>query len=140
MLASGYGQPTADSANGGADSFIDSGAAVQDGVYEYWFRRKLDTGDAKDKIIRDEIIDLVYAWGASSTLAYHGPSQRAQATINFFTTEGVASVVDLSRTMIRSHGGIMVASWAVLGLIGCGIARFGRGWTYWLKAHRLLQV
>ena len=113
---------------------------MQDGVHEYWFKRKLDTGDSRDKIIEDNTIDLVYAWGTAPTLGYHGPSQRALASINFASVEGVATVLDLSRTMIRSHGGIMVASWAVLGLVGCGIARFGRGWKYWLKAHRLIQV
>lgn len=52
----------------------------------------------------------------------------------------MSTVRDLSQTMIRSHGGIMVASWAVLGITGASIARFGRSWKYWLKAHRLLQV
>ena len=113
---------------------------MQNGVHEYWFKRKLDTGDSRDKVIEDKTIDLVYAWGTAATLGYHGPSQRALASINFASVEGVTTVLDLSRTMIRSHGGIMVASWAVLGLVGCGIARFGRGWKYWLKAHRLIQV
>ena len=91
-------------------------------------------------MIEDKTIDLVYAWGSSSSLAYHGPSQRALASINFASSEGVVSVMDLSRTMIRAHGGIMVVAWAVLGLVGSGVARFGRGWSYWLKAHRLIQV
>lgn len=137
---SGYSQPTEDVSADGSDSLIASGGSFQGGVYEYWFRRKLDTGDDKDKVIEDKTIDLVYAWGTSSTLAYHGPSQRALASINFASTEGVATVLDLSRTMIQSHGYIMIIAWSVMGIAGSCIARFGRGWQYWLKAHRLLQV
>eukprot|EP00210_Caulerpa_lentillifera_P000497 g480.t1 len=136
----GYAQPSEDTIAGGSDSLLTGGGSFENGIYEYWFTRKLDTGDDKDKPIEDKLIQLVYAWGSTPTLSYHGPSQRALASINFARAEGATTVRDLSLTMIRSHGGIMVASWAVLGITGSCIARFGRSWKYWLKAHRLIQI
>lgn len=132
--------PNEDLNEGGKDSIIASGSSVEDGIYEYWFTRKYDTGDSKDVIIEDKIINLVYAWGTTPTLSYHGPSQRSLAQINFASNEGISTVVDIGKTMIRSHGGIMLIAWAVLAMFGVGVARFGRGWKHWLKAHRLIQV
>lgn len=91
--SSGYAQPSEDSSAGGSDSLITGGGSFENGVYEYWFSRKLDTGDPKDKVIEDKVIQLVYAWGATPTLAYHGPSQRALASINFASVEGVFSLI-----------------------------------------------
>lgn len=94
-----------------------------------------------DMTIKDEPVDIIFAWGASPAVGYHGPAQRATVLINLASAEAsVATVVDIGKRMIESHAGIMVLAWAGVGMAGVGIARFGRAWKYWLKAHRILQV
>lgn len=134
-------QPKGDDSQGGTNDLLDFGGSQLDGVTEVWFRRKLDTGDELDRTIKDEAVDIIFAWGASPALAYHGPSQRATFMINLASAEAtVGAVLDIGKRMIESHGGIMCMAWAGIGMVGVGIARFGRNWTYWLKAHRILQV
>ncbi|GMH33879.1 hypothetical protein BSKO_01713 [Bryopsis sp. KO-2023] len=139
--SAGYAQPGDDASAGGSNDLIDFGGSQEGGVSEVWFRRKMDTGDALDMTIKDESVDLVFAWGSSPSLGYHGPAQRTLVSINLASADAsVSTQVDIGRRMIESHGGIMVIAWAFIGIVGVGIARFGRGWRYWLKAHRILQI
>jgi len=59
-----------------------------------WFEaeRPLDTGDAQDRIIRDDSggaqpTRIIAAWGESMNIQFHGGSQRAFTTVRFFGAE-----------------------------------------------------
>ena len=57
------------------------------GVTRLTFSRRFNTGDSLDEVIVEgEASDVLFAYGSSDSLSYHGSNKEA-AIINFFTGE-----------------------------------------------------
>ena len=77
-----FAEPGADDASGGTNDITIHDFSETDGTTEVHFSRALDTGDALDRTInKDQETKIIFAWGASDTLAYHGVSNRGKNTI-----------------------------------------------------------
>jgi hypothetical protein len=50
-------------------------ASEVDGYTEFMVKRLLDTGDKEDRVIAPGPMVLIYSWGESDTVAYHGANR-----------------------------------------------------------------
>lgn len=70
-----FAAPLLDSENGATDDLTDVECLVEGDHIKANFRRKLKTGDSKDREIEAEKIPIIYAFSTSSGgLQYHGPT------------------------------------------------------------------
>jgi len=70
-----FAAPLLDSENGATDDLTDVECLVEGDQIKANFRRKLKTGDSKDREIEAEKIPIIYAFSSSSGgLQYHGPT------------------------------------------------------------------
>eukprot|EP01130_Rhizamoeba_saxonica_P017975 TRINITY_DN8869_c0_g1_i1.p1 TRINITY_DN8869_c0_g1~~TRINITY_DN8869_c0_g1_i1.p1 ORF type:complete len:982 (-),score=164.47 TRINITY_DN8869_c0_g1_i1:2082-4808(-) len=77
------GAPTLDTDLGGNSDIISSTGEIVDGISIFEIKRKLDTGDTLDAIIRDEDTIVIFAYHLTShNIVYHGPT-RGSTGINF---------------------------------------------------------
>eukprot|EP00128_Syssomonas_multiformis_P018368 Colp12_sorted_trinity150504_noHs@4929 len=82
--STGYFEPAKDTAAGGTNDVTGTSAVVSGSNIVYTFTRKLDTGDAADKVIKAGATNIIVALGADFTPNYHGPSNRETGSVTFF--------------------------------------------------------
>jgi len=91
-----------------------------------------------------EASDVLFAYGSSDSLSYHGSNKEA-AIINFFTGEAeLASLVSNSaEDRLTVHGVMMFMCWAVVFPLGIFIARFLKDipfcLAWWFQLHLVVQ-
>ena len=139
----GYAQPANDVSQGGTMDLLGATGSIVAGVPTFTFTRKLNTGDSKDKVFKNAIQKLSFAWGGYSgaSMQQHGATSIGLAQLNFLSaTLSVLILVDTTHLMITAHGAILATSWAILSIFGVFIARFLRHWKQWLKFHRGIQT
>ncbi|KAK3239360.1 hypothetical protein CYMTET_50709 [Cymbomonas tetramitiformis] len=138
--ADGYATPSADTDQGGTDDIISFSGELNGGFTTIEFVRKLVSADGKDKNIEDRVQSISFAWGDTAEWGYHG-TKKGKAEVNLMSADDPSVTVGATGPvpMIKNHGVIMATTWAGLSVIGVFIARYLRGWSYWLKAHRYIQ-
>ncbi|RKO93539.1 heme peroxidase [Blyttiomyces helicus] len=105
------------------------------------FTRYLNTGDPHDTVIASGIMPLLFAYGDVPVLGYHGPGNRAHASLDFFDTGSQIIVVPATDSLPRLkilHGVTMVIAFGIFYPSGIFIARFWHD-ARWLTVHQLLM-
>lgn len=87
-VALDVGAPTADTAVGGIDNLYDKSAQRVGEIQIFRFKRLLNTGDSRDKVIRSGPMHIIFAFHPSIVeYTYHGPLRSPATYIDFFATE-----------------------------------------------------
>ena len=82
--AQDVGVPTPDADLGGVDNILWFAGNESNGITTIEFRRKLDTGDQWDKVIRPDKMKTIFAFNPlTDDFLYHGPTRASNAYINF---------------------------------------------------------
>ncbi|KAI8802574.1 heme peroxidase [Cladochytrium replicatum] len=113
-------------------------------------KRKLNTGDSADTVIKIGSTSLIYAWSSSSqTFSYHG-SNKGTATVDFSVTstsggqtageehgddDFLFHSVEWSLGQKILHGTVMVICFVVLYSWGIFTARYSRKIASWVTIH-----
>lgn len=58
-------------------------SSESDGYSEFIMQRPLDTKDSQDRVVANKDMYVVFAWGTSDTISYHG-TRRGTTVVNFF--------------------------------------------------------
>jgi hypothetical protein len=102
------------------------------------FSRKLDTGDAADRVIDPAgASTLVWACGAANSLAQH----KAQGSIRLVWASGSATASKpLSATVVALHGLLLILAWALCipsSVVVAVLFKHHKPAPWWFKMHRL---
>ncbi|GMH46195.1 hypothetical protein BSKO_14163 [Bryopsis sp. KO-2023] len=145
--AIGFLKPEGDDAQGGTNDILSFAGEEKDGTTTIIFKRKINTGDDFDRVIKDKDQDIVFAFGDSDGLppGGHGPN-RGKDKNNFTIQPEGGSDTDGSksgsggnkgpnRSLIVAHAWFMVLAWGLLCVMGLVMSRLTRHWKYWMQVH-----
>ena len=77
-----FADPGRDEASGGTADVTLHAFSEHDGMTEVHISRRLDTGDAFDRVINEgEPTDIIFAWGTDDVVAYHGVANRGKSSM-----------------------------------------------------------
>jgi len=116
------------------------------GVTRVTFRRPLAAADAQDRqISATGVTPVIFAWGDSDTLSYHGPNRVAGVSINFMANTD--AVLDDPQTpafdyikVFSIHGVLLFLSWGIFVPVAIFAVRYRKHYAYWLALHRYLMT
>jgi hypothetical protein len=136
-----FGPHEIDEAAGGRNDILDSGGAFRGGRTILEFRRKLDTGDEKDKPLpTDRDVTLIWAIGKTDDPAKkHG--RRGEVKLRLVGGSGRVEVTGGGEgpELWPVHAALMDFAIALL-LSGMIIARRKKSDRFWLPRHQLLGI
>lgn len=137
--SSGYVQPKVQAESGVTLIKSESDSTTKRSTV--YFERPLAAFRAdEDKPILDAKQKLSFAWGDTGEPGYHGEN-KLKIEVNLLAeVVSVKVKKDNTKRMMEAHGAIMGTMWAGLAVLGVAIARFGRSWRYWMRAHRAIQT
>ena len=130
------GAHPADTSLGGTMDLLEVGGKESGDWTVIEFRRKVDTGDSRDRTLDPEGRNtIIWAYGASDDpTANHGAGKRGTAEVNWETGE-VEEVPELWPI----HAFLMVLGLILIGS-GISIARFMKKKAWWMKAHKYINI
>ncbi|CAD7699987.1 unnamed protein product, partial [Ostreobium quekettii] len=151
-------QPNTDVNQGGTNDIVSFAGEQVDGKTSLLFRRKVDTGDQFDRVIKDKNQDVVFAYGSTDSLppGGHGPCCRGKGKVNLMSRGAgggggeppemdkehseTGTPAKPNRRLILAHAWIQTVSWAVLAVMGLVMSRLARHWKYWRHLHVGFEV
>ena len=83
---------------------------------------------------------MVYAFGDTVALDYHGIDRRGSFIMDFETAEATVVARGGTKADHEVHGVVMFLGLTVAFPVGVIVARYGKARAYWYNAHRIIQV
>jgi NAD(P)H-flavin reductase len=135
------GAPTPDSTQGCASNIILLGYNITNEVTYIKFMRPLIVNDTCDvSLAQSSSANFIYAFSTTSSLVYHGTSNRA--AVNFDFTEGsngAATLVNSRSFITKVHAWFLLIAWGIMIDVSFFFSRYLKTWSKYALVHGLLS-